>query len=730
MLSKYEPPSSRDNSYAQSEAQYSQYKKELDERYPQVCRQCEPRVRERIQQTGYAAKTDHLRRLMERSRRRRIAYRWGWRSLVVSAGGFAQLLSFITYTGWTCAVVSSGLQENSMFDIQSNTVLSCSWTYARTRHVLIGCIRPFSDLAGLGLLFGLVSIWWNPQWQYKLQENDGRLRGLTRYYRVQALGLLVRFGVWVVSHDFEVNGPRTLWALHVVTAPLLFLLMVILLTTVRVDKTPVVSWKMDVPPLTQTSNSVVSGQGDSSHQLSENIPSYASASAGQSIGNHFQISDLAPKVPQRRAPEIPPSPSGSAVDEMEWEPSQSHNFNPTTYADRYPQKVVQPSPFHGRLPPAPTNFFISRSAQAVPPPKDSIGLAPGHFDRPQGIPEEGQLQSAPDVFAQPTFNPAMKNDTDTGLETIFGKFFQLGEDPLLTTTQGASQDSSSPADIGSENLQSMLENDSSIKSHSTVHLVAAFLLIIILAAWLSVDLSGGHGKTVKLILAHATTIAFASLSVSTWVLPYSSTSCVVGYYVMTLISTWLTGHRLQGGYADGGNLDHCVTALLAMMTIVELSLNSSATSAKSVQVSAAQSSGNPPIASEQQHWQNEIANSGHPVQSEHAPTISATTPPPTKIAPSFISSTSSFDNRPRNDSLDSSTSDSDTGSVTSTVTSTSVQTPGFRYGGGNRGQSPGFGLGSLQLDDSTGSTTSSRYGTRRNLRSNGTATGSRYGRNY
>src|SRR6185436_4840701 len=44
--------------------------------YPQVCGDCEPKVLERIQQAGYTAKTDHLRRIIDRSRQTRA----GWRT--------------------------------------------------------------------------------------------------------------------------------------------------------------------------------------------------------------------------------------------------------------------------------------------------------------------------------------------------------------------------------------------------------------------------------------------------------------------------------------------------------------------------------------------------------------------------------------------------------------------------------------------------------------------------
>lgn len=62
-------PAQTDPQYPLFEKNYPRYRKELEERYPPLCRNCEPRVRERLQVTGYAAKTDHLRRMVEQTRK-------------------------------------------------------------------------------------------------------------------------------------------------------------------------------------------------------------------------------------------------------------------------------------------------------------------------------------------------------------------------------------------------------------------------------------------------------------------------------------------------------------------------------------------------------------------------------------------------------------------------------------------------------------------------------------
>src|SRR5947208_3599249 len=88
------------------ESSYPQYRRNLEERYPQVCENCEPRVRERIRATGYAAKTDHLRRMMERTKARGRRKRTpGWRDVVLIFGKMGWWVSLMGQLWWNLMCV-------------------------------------------------------------------------------------------------------------------------------------------------------------------------------------------------------------------------------------------------------------------------------------------------------------------------------------------------------------------------------------------------------------------------------------------------------------------------------------------------------------------------------------------------------------------------------------------------------------------------------------------------
>ncbi|KAF4624628.1 hypothetical protein G7Y89_g13539 [Cudoniella acicularis] len=61
--------------YRKMEKEYFKYKDYLEKLYPQVCEDCQPRVLGRMRQAQRTAQSDHMRRLLEKTRMRRMAMR-------------------------------------------------------------------------------------------------------------------------------------------------------------------------------------------------------------------------------------------------------------------------------------------------------------------------------------------------------------------------------------------------------------------------------------------------------------------------------------------------------------------------------------------------------------------------------------------------------------------------------------------------------------------------------
>lgn len=178
-------------------------------------------MRERIRQAGYEAKSDHLRRMMDRSKAGRVARHarnWNWRSILVFAGAIGYWGSVAGQLAWDALgaldAVDDGLQDQVY-------LLSPSWvSYVQQtlqeRQLPRHCSADFAPYAGLFLVAGILSLWWNPKLRLKVEGRGGRFAGLGEYYQVQLIVIVVRCVFWAVLKDPSSSGlqPTMPPALH------------------------------------------------------------------------------------------------------------------------------------------------------------------------------------------------------------------------------------------------------------------------------------------------------------------------------------------------------------------------------------------------------------------------------------------------------------------------------------------------------------------------------------
>lgn len=178
--------------YTEYERAFPEFRRGLEERYPQVCDDCEPRVRARINKTTYAAKTDHLRRMMERTREGRILYRKSsWKSYIYFLGGLAWLASWAGQSVWNGIglwVSTKGQRYDGLREIDMPlSGLSCLQQVIQGSVLTPGCVDLADLLAYVALILGFVSILWNPRLQESLARRGGQIVGKRDYYFLQIL---------------------------------------------------------------------------------------------------------------------------------------------------------------------------------------------------------------------------------------------------------------------------------------------------------------------------------------------------------------------------------------------------------------------------------------------------------------------------------------------------------------------------------------------------------------
>ncbi|KIX05046.1 uncharacterized protein Z518_05918 [Rhinocladiella mackenziei CBS 650.93] len=401
-------PDPDDPDYEKLEAELPDYKKGLEQRYPQCCARCEPKVRARLHQATYNARSDHLRRVLETSRQRRVASRWGWRSLVVSAGGLGYFTSLAVQLAWHLY----GSQVSGIHLVPGGRPMDC-FTWRPFRPQCLDMTEPF---VGLSLNLGLLCIWWNPKWQHKLANNEERLIGLNEYYLAQFALLGLRFSAWIVMCHMPL-ATKVKTALHACFAGAITLIAGwSSFGIIKVKGAPSVNWHEEPAPLLSKNQFVPPALS----QPQEPFPDQ---------DQPFNVGTLStPPRPNYQAWR-PPTPPDDSAELMDWTPSQP-TFQPELKQVRY--KSLGPSPFHGALPALNAQGLRRQTGQNQSASKEAIGLPPGFFDRPEksALPPRQQTSASEDI-AQPKFF-GHDREADTGLENIFGTVFSLQDKSLGT----------------------------------------------------------------------------------------------------------------------------------------------------------------------------------------------------------------------------------------------------------------------------------------------------------
>ncbi|KAL9041229.1 MAG: hypothetical protein Q9214_004178, partial [Letrouitia sp. 1 TL-2023] len=483
-LAEYMPTPTASN-FSELERQASQYRSDLQERYPQVCESCATRVEARIKATGYAAKTDHLRRMMDRTRSanpRRSS--WGWKHFAVVIGTLGWAGSAAGQLFWNILGALSGTEQELglVNEDELQSMSHCIWQIFEIKEVAPQCLAAFDFVATLSMATGLLCLWWHPWLWYKLSGKFGRLTGLTDYYKFHVMFLAFRFVAWKAlgKHSpFHLEGP-TLRAGHALMAVLTLLFAVMLFRTVQVDRTPLVSFQENYEPLVPTINRP-------EHENSSPLLDLRRRSTAKQSSTTQQVTRAPTPGKQAYRPLTPP-PEEDDTDGMDWTPTQS-SFRPASNYRSLPSqpKSTEPSPFYGHLPPAPMSLAQRLRNPPTKPPfrKATEAQKKSFFQRalPEPAADDDDNQSpakealseipSPAQFAPPSFFP--KSDrADTGLESLFGGSLSIS---------GGQSESMKGEDRSLASGQSQLRQQQMVTRYSASRVFSILLLALSCVAW-------------------------------------------------------------------------------------------------------------------------------------------------------------------------------------------------------------------------------------------------------
>ncbi|KAH9898770.1 Ima1 N-terminal domain-containing protein [Xylariomycetidae sp. FL2044] len=461
--------------YAERERKYFALRKDLENRYPQMCPECEPKVEKKLHDANYTAQTDHLRRMMDRTRthRQEVKNR-GLLDILDLAGKWCWHTSFVLQFAWHITMLYAlavDMYTPGERDSWAGALLRMSsWINLDTSSRL-------DRLMQWAINLGMCSFPWNPRFKQTIRGFTAHILGFRQWYTHQLLILLIRFGCLSLAQFSKSRGlpaPTRLGAQLVLT-----------LLTCHIYRVAQGSIHTDMTPLFQQQPKPLRKKENRSTPMRQQIqrdtndlgsvlddiltssqPSHADAmkhSGAAARSQYLGVNDISQS---NRHVDVgtPTSTFGSLQlsepvaserveprplyyeEEMDWSPSASQHrafssYNPYRVKNtnpRFNDVPIEPKvgPIWYKVPPAPTN-----PAQKLrnPPMRPIIRESPkekkeNFFQKDTrrpvdaGFPNSGK-SSGIDVAEPKFFAPPSKDDPRDSLSSMFASSFSISPSP-------------------------------------------------------------------------------------------------------------------------------------------------------------------------------------------------------------------------------------------------------------------------------------------------------------
>ena len=174
----------------------------MENRYPQMCADCEPKVEKGLREASYTARTDHLRRMMDRTRtRQQETRRRGILDVFDFAGRWTWHLGFMLQFWWHVAVLASLL---GAICSEENYWVSLGFRVAGR----LGARKlPHEDhFIRWAIHSSMLSFPWNPRFKQTIRGFTSHILGFKQWYTYQILIFLIRLACLSISIHVRLMG--------------------------------------------------------------------------------------------------------------------------------------------------------------------------------------------------------------------------------------------------------------------------------------------------------------------------------------------------------------------------------------------------------------------------------------------------------------------------------------------------------------------------------------------
>jgi hypothetical protein len=436
MMAEYIPDDD-DPEYNKYVASADSYRTELEQRYPQVCDHCIGPVREQIRAAGYAAKADHFRRILERSKEntaKLYSPRQNWTLRAISFGKWTYVIStlfgLIFHAFGFLVEQESSAQGNDYFSW--NTCLSQAFS---TWQVEQWCYNStyMQTWAQYAILADLLTLWWNPKLEQKTVRFGGRMQRLYTLWLMRLIVIGLRYASlssWHLDNLDRYHDRNALQSFHLQHGVMLAILVLSLLVTwktVRIEYQSTAGFMKPIDPhLPNAPNSIPSSADTSPYR-----PVRPDGSKFDTMAHGF-ISAFRDSSP----PGLPPSPTLSVTSIRSHATDQSTPYIRRT--TEYIDDSMDWTPTVRRFNPRGTEVVpsIFSRAPTAPAPKPPVSL----FAKPDPNPFRHRVPAAPksatrqDPWKPGVWAPALKESKENFFQKMMNDSSPNTRESLASST--------------------------------------------------------------------------------------------------------------------------------------------------------------------------------------------------------------------------------------------------------------------------------------------------------
>lgn len=209
----------------------------MEKRYPPVCLRCEPKVRERLRKSAYAAKSEILSKTLERT-----AAVWKGKSFCYDTLGMLEWLrgfGLAIHVAWHLLGLTGRLARQTRPEQTELSMASAFVNSPRCFAALVyggtlsaTCYDTLVEVIFVQLIFAFMTCWYNPTMKTQRRASISQLRD---YYIPQALSLMIRSLTWLFFRQRNtVWGSTHARAMHASSA--------VMLVCVSIPQRPLCRW--------------------------------------------------------------------------------------------------------------------------------------------------------------------------------------------------------------------------------------------------------------------------------------------------------------------------------------------------------------------------------------------------------------------------------------------------------------------------------------------------------